>query len=226
MTNIFSPNILEGEYSWNIAKTEIESGAMLAQLIGWDPKKSSGIYTFGGTGCYFYGLKLALTTVLGKKSRFSGIREEGQIIVSRTGHYVKQTCSDWIGLGMDNVREIPVDPHNRMDISALKQVMKKITFSKKIEVEVTKVADVLKAAKAGADIIMLDNFSIEKIQSTVELLGKAKLPKKILLEASGGITANNVFDYAKTGVDIVSLGEITHSPKALDLSLEITKIIR
>ncbi len=123
LTNIFSPNIIEGEFSWNIAKTEIESGAMLADLIGWDPKKSGGIYTFGGTGCYFYGTKLALTSVLGKDSRFKGIREDGQILVSRSGHYIKQNCSDWSGLGMNNVREIPVDEDNRMDISALKQVM-------------------------------------------------------------------------------------------------------
>jgi glutamate/tyrosine decarboxylase-like PLP-dependent enzyme len=123
LTQIFSPNILEGEYSWNIAKTEIESGAMLAQLIGWDPKKAGGIYTFGGTGCYFYGTKLALTSVLGKESRFTGIREDGQILVSRSGHYIKQNCSDWSGIGMNNVREIPVDDHNRMDIAALKKVM-------------------------------------------------------------------------------------------------------
>jgi len=123
LTQVFSPNILEGEYSWNIAKTEIESGAMLSQLIGWDPKKSGGIYTFGGTGCYFYGLKMALTLVFGKESRFTGIREDGQILVSRSGHYIKQNCSDWSGLGMNNVREVPVDENNRMDISALKEIM-------------------------------------------------------------------------------------------------------
>ena len=123
LCNVFSPNILEGEYSWNIAKTEIESGAMLADLIGWNPQKSGGIYTFGGTGCYFYGLKLALTTVLGKESRYSGIREDGQILVSRSGHYIKQNCSDWAGLGMKNVREIPVDEHNQMDITVLKKEM-------------------------------------------------------------------------------------------------------
>ncbi|KYK24159.1 hypothetical protein AYK25_06300 [Thermoplasmatales archaeon SM1-50] len=123
LCQVFSPNILEGEYSWNIAKTEIESGAMLSQLIGWDSQKSGGIYTFGGTGCYFYGLKFALTSIFGKESRYSGIREDGQILVSRAGHFVKQTCSDWIGLGMNNIREIPVDEHNRMDISSLKKVM-------------------------------------------------------------------------------------------------------
>jgi nicotinate-nucleotide pyrophosphorylase (carboxylating) len=106
---------------------------------------------------------------------------------------------------------------------AVKAVRKNVSFSKKIEVEVTKVKDVLSAAKAGADIIMLDNFSTKQIEKAVKLLKKERLNGKVLLEASGGITAENIFAYASTGVDIVSLGEITDSAKALDISLEITK---
>jgi L-2,4-diaminobutyrate decarboxylase len=123
LCSIYNPNILEGDYSWNIAKTEIESAAMLAQLIGWDPNRSGGVFTFSGTGCYLYGTKLALTTVLGEDSRYSGIREQGQVLVSCGGHYVKKNCADWTGLGMNNVREIQVDEHNSMDINHLKQVM-------------------------------------------------------------------------------------------------------
>jgi glutamate/tyrosine decarboxylase-like PLP-dependent enzyme len=123
LCSIYNPNILEGDYSWNIAKTEIEASAMLAQLIGWDPNTSGGIFTFSGTGCYLYGTKLALTTVLGKDSRYSGVREEGQILVSCGGHFVKNNCSDWTGLGMNNVREIQVDENNSMSIAHLKQVM-------------------------------------------------------------------------------------------------------
>lgn len=123
LCQIFNPNILEGEYSWNVARTEIESAAMAAQLIGWDPRTSGGIFTFGGTGCYLYGLKLALTTVLGKESRSKGIREDGQVLVSREGHFIKQNCTDWTGLGMDNVREIQVDEDNCIDVSHLQSVM-------------------------------------------------------------------------------------------------------
>ncbi|MGB9135321.1 MAG: nicotinate-nucleotide diphosphorylase (carboxylating), partial [Candidatus Bathyarchaeia archaeon] len=50
------------------------------------------------------------------------------------------------------------------------------------------------------------------------------LREKVMLEASGGIDDKNIVEYAKTGVDVVSVGEITHSPKALDMSLEVTKI--
>jgi len=106
---------------------------------------------------------------------------------------------------------------------AVKKVREKASFSKKIEVEVAKVEDVLVAAKAGIDIIMLDNFSPKQIERAIKLLKKAGLYGKVLLEASGGITAENIIVFASTGVDIVSLGEITDSPKTLDISLEITK---
>jgi nicotinate-nucleotide pyrophosphorylase (carboxylating) len=109
---------------------------------------------------------------------------------------------------------------------AVEKVREKASFSKKIEVEVTRVEDVLAAAKAGVDIIMLDNFSPNQIKEAIRLLRKAGFFGKVLLEASGGITAKNVMTFALTGVDIVSLGEITDSPKALDISLEITKFSR
>jgi len=107
--------------------------------------------------------------------------------------------------------------------NAVKQVKAKASFSKKVEVEVTNVEDALAAAEAGVDIIMFDNFSPKQIEKTVKLMKKAGCFGKVLLEASGGITEKNVLEFARTGVDIVSLGEITHSPKALNISLEITK---
>jgi nicotinate-nucleotide pyrophosphorylase (carboxylating) len=101
---------------------------------------------------------------------------------------------------------------------------KAASFSKKIEIEVTSITDALKAAEAGADIIMLDNFSPKQIREAVEVLKKAGFFGKILLEISGGITEQNLLEYASTQVDIISMGELTHSVKALDISLEITKV--
>lgn len=106
---------------------------------------------------------------------------------------------------------------------ALKQVKENASFSKKIEVEVTRVADILKAAEAGADILMLDNFSPTQIKKAIRLLKKTGFFGKILLEASGGITFENILEFASTGVDVISMGELTHSVKSLDISLEITK---
>lgn len=88
-----------------------------------------------------------------------------------------------------------------------------------VEVEVRSVEEALEASEAGADVVMLDNMEIEEMRRAVELVkGRA------LLEASGGITLDNVRAVAETGVDFISVGAITHSPRALDISLEVEKM--
>jgi nicotinate-nucleotide pyrophosphorylase (carboxylating) len=109
---------------------------------------------------------------------------------------------------------------------AVENVKKGASFTKKVEIEVSKMDDVLDAAEAGADIIMLDNFSPKQIVQAVDLLKKSRSFGKILLEASGGVTAENILKFASTGVDIISLGEITDSVKALDVSLKVVKVKR
>jgi nicotinate-nucleotide pyrophosphorylase (carboxylating) len=85
----------------------------------------------------------------------------------------------------------------------------------KIEVETKTLDEVGQAAEAGAGIIMLDNMSLEMMRQAVKLInGRAKI------EASGNITLNNVRAVAETGVDFISIGALTHSVKALDISLE------
>jgi len=105
---------------------------------------------------------------------------------------------------------------------AVKKAKANVSFSKKIEVEVTTIEDTLIAANAGADIVMLDNFSPKQVKEAGEKLRKAGF-YKVLLEVSGGITAENLINYATTEVDIISMGALTHSVKALDISLEIVK---
>jgi len=99
---------------------------------------------------------------------------------------------------------------------------KAASLSNKIEAEVTSVADALKAAEAGADIVMLDNFSPRQVREAVEALKTAGFFGKVLLEVSGGITEENLLEYASTQVDVISMGALTHSVKALDISLEVT----
>ena len=85
-----------------------------------------------------------------------------------------------------------------------------------VEVEVNTVEEALEAAAAGADIIMLDNMSPDEMRRVVSLI-----PGQVKTEASGGITLNNVRAAAMAGVNIISIGALTHSPKALDISLEL-----
>jgi nicotinate-nucleotide pyrophosphorylase (carboxylating) len=107
---------------------------------------------------------------------------------------------------------------------AVKKVKNAVSFSKKIEVEVSKEGKAIEAAKAGADIIMLDNFSPQQVKGTIALLKREKLRNKVLIEASGGINKQNILKFADAGPDILSLGEITDSVKAFDMSLNIVKV--
>ncbi len=86
----------------------------------------------------------------------------------------------------------------------------------KVEVEVTTAEEATDAIEAGADIIMLDNMSPDEMRRVV-----SSVPSQVKIEASGGITLANVRAAAETGVNIISIGALTHSPKALDISLEL-----
>jgi len=107
---------------------------------------------------------------------------------------------------------------------AVRRARKVVSFSKKIEIEVQNPEDAVIAARAGADIVMLDNMSLKNISGTIKRLRDEGLRDKILIEASGGITLENAAEYAKTSVDIISIGCLTHSVKALNLKLKILEL--
>lgn len=115
------------------------------------------------------------------------------------------------------LRSLKIDVKEAVNIARESSELKiDIKRKLKIEVEAENLDQVRQALEAGADIIMLDNMSIEDMRSSVELChGRAKL------EASGGITLENVRSVAETGVDFISIGALTHSAKALDMSLEL-----
>ena len=92
---------------------------------------------------------------------------------------------------------------------------------KHVEVEVENQNDAILATNYGATIVMLDNFSPAQVKKTITMLQKKKLRNKVKLEASGGINSKNITAYAKTGIDMISVGSITNSVKSLDLSLEV-----
>lgn len=102
--------------------------------------------------------------------------------------------------------------------NAVSTLRKKLGHTVKIELEVRNLDELNEALEAGADIIMLDNMSCKDMKKAVEITaGRAKL------EASGGITDETLRAVAETGVDIISMGAITHSVKAFDISLKIIK---
>ena len=188
-------------------------------------------------------------TMLNLLSRMSGIatatrRLVEKLVKAKATAKIAGTRKTALGLGYFDKKSVQVgggDPHrlrlddmilikdNHVAIAgsveeAVKRAKQAASFSKKIEAEVTSVTDALKAAEAGADIVMLDNFSPKQVEEAVGALKKAGFFGKVLLEVSGGITEQNLLEYASAQVDIISMGALTHSVKALDVSLEITKV--
>ena len=98
--------------------------------------------------------------------------------------------------------------------AAIERAKKQLPHTLKIEVETCDLAEVEEALQAGADIIMLDNMNLDEMRQGVELVaGKA------LVEASGGVSLERVRDIAETGVNIISVGALTHSVAAVDISM-------
>ncbi len=95
---------------------------------------------------------------------------------------------------------------------------RKIGHTVKIEVETRDLDEVREAVKAGADIIMLDNMGVETMREAVKIIDK-----RALTEASGNVTLDNIAEVGKAGVDIISMGALTHSVKAFDISMKIAK---
>ena len=91
-----------------------------------------------------------------------------------------------------------------------------VPHTMRIEIEVTTPDEAAEAADGGADIILLDNMDLAAIRESVRRIGG-----RALIEASGGITLDNVRDIAEAGVDFISVGRLTHSAPALDISLEL-----
>ncbi len=130
LSQVFSPNILEGEYAWNVHRAELETAGMVGNLIGWDPLNTGALYTYGGGGCWTYGLKYGLTRVL-PDSRLKGVRTDAKVICSQQAHFVQQNATDWMGLGMDNVVHVRTDvATNQMDLVHLEEILKDFTARK------------------------------------------------------------------------------------------------
>lgn len=102
---------------------------------------------------------------------------------------------------------------------AVAAAKKRAPHTLKIEVEVTSLEQLKEAITAGADAVLLDNMTPDMMKQAVEITAG-----EVMLEASGGINEGSIVAAAETGVDLISIGELTHSPRALDISLNITTV--
>ncbi|MCK4648155.1 carboxylating nicotinate-nucleotide diphosphorylase [bacterium] len=107
----------------------------------------------------------------------------------------------------------------------IKKIREKMSRGMKIEVEAKNLREVREALKARVDIIMLDNMNFKSIKKAIELCHRSPVTghQSPIIEVSGGITLKNVTKIARTGVNRISIGALTHSAKALDISLDIVR---
>ncbi|MEM3479980.1 MAG: carboxylating nicotinate-nucleotide diphosphorylase, partial [Candidatus Bathyarchaeia archaeon] len=190
-------------------------------------------------------------TALNIFSRMSGIATETRKLVKKIREAglnvrVAATRKTAPGLRYFDKRAIVVgggDPHrlklddqilikdNHIIIAgSLEEALKRArlfgSFSKKIEVEAKDAEQAVLAAKLGAEIIMLDNMSVDEARRVIGSLREIGLRDKVLIEISGGINGENILEYAKLEPDIISVGTITHSVKSIDASLDVIEVIR
>jgi len=114
------------------------------------------------------------------------------------------------------------DNHIAVDGSISNLIKKALKKYRIIEVEVDNPQNAIVAAKLGAKITRLDNFTKKEIEQTVQRLRNQGLRNDVMIEVSGGINTKNIQSFARTDVDYLSMGEITNSVRGIDFSLEVT----
>jgi nicotinate-nucleotide pyrophosphorylase (carboxylating) len=100
---------------------------------------------------------------------------------------------------------------------SIKHIRNRVSHLIKIEVEVTTLEETQEAVDAGADVIMLDNMDLDRIRAAVKLINKTAV-----VEVSGGVTHKNIKELTGTGVDVISVGALTHAARCVDISMQIS----
>lgn len=173
----------------------------------------SGIATMAN----FYQKKIAHTKakVIDTRKTVPGLRQLDKLAVELGGCANHRIGLFDMFLIKDN--HIQVAGSITTAVNACRAYNKRNEAQFKIEVETTNLDEVKEAVETGADRIMLDNFDIDMMKKAVEIINGA-----CEIEASGGITMDTLVPIAETGVDFISVGALTHSVKALDISLDLT----
>lgn len=161
--------------------------------------------------------------VKGSNVRIAGTRKTSPAIGKFDKYALKVGGADTHRFGLDDMVLIK-DNHIAAcgtPLEALKKAKENTSFSKKIEIEVETLDDAIECVKNGADIVMLDNMSPDEVGEVIGELNKLNIRQNSLIEVSGGINEENILDYVNLGIDIISMGALTHATRSLDFSLKL-----
>jgi nicotinate-nucleotide pyrophosphorylase (carboxylating) len=187
---------------------------LTAERIGLNfTQRMSGIATL--TAQYVSKVAGTKANILDTRKTTPGLRAfERQAVLNGGGRNHRFSLSDMV-MAKDN--HLAVLTRGGKDLTTeLKRVRAELPANIKLEVEVDRLDQIPAVLAAEVDIIMLDNFSLENLRKGVELING-----QCTVEASGGVNLETVGEIAKTGVDVISVGALTHSARALDLGLDV-----
>lgn len=117
LPSIFNPNLCSDESGRGFSEAEVRVSSMMSDLIGYDPARSGGLFTFGGTGTLLYGLKIGVEKASPGAMRH-GLREKLVILASQHSHYACLNVAGWLGIGQENVIRVPTLADNSIDVAA------------------------------------------------------------------------------------------------------------
>lgn len=128
LPSIYNPNLVSEESSRQVSLAEVEAIAMTASLVGYDPHVADGVFTFGGTGTLLYGAKIGLEKAVPDVRR-KGVSQPAVIVCSDRAHYACRTVANWLGIGEDNVVQVPTTDDNQMVTGDLLPALRDICSS-------------------------------------------------------------------------------------------------
>ncbi|MFB2585105.1 carboxylating nicotinate-nucleotide diphosphorylase [Herbiconiux liukaitaii] len=191
-------------------------GVLRAERVGLNlMQRLSGIATL--TARYVEAVAGTGARIVDTRKTTPGLRAlERAAVRAGGGHNHRFSLSDAV-LAKDNHLAVLAAQHDGDVTAALRSVRERLSHTTHLEVEVDRLDQIEPVLAAGVDTIMLDNFSLDDLRAGIALVaGRA------LVEASGGVDLGTVAAIAATGVDIISVGALTHSVRSLDLGLDVT----
>ncbi len=181
LPSIYNPNLVSDESARRVALAEIEAVAITADLLGYDASKAGGLFTFGGTGTLLYGVKIGLEKAC-PDTKKQGICEKPVLFCSEQAHYATKTVANWLGLGEDNVIQVPTTPDNEIRPCLLESMMRSV------------LKDGRKIAAIIATMGTTDAFGLDDLEAICEI--RDELEHEFSLDYTPHIHADAVIGWA------------------------------
>jgi glutamate/tyrosine decarboxylase-like PLP-dependent enzyme len=181
LPTIYNPNLVSDDTSYGIAVAEQRVESMMAQVLGYDPRSSAGVFTFGGTGTNLYGVKVGLEKAVAGAME-SGVRGKVAMLSSGQSHYSRLNVAGWLGIGEQNVVEVPTHPTNDVRLDHLEEALRKAIGAGK------------RVAAIVATMGTTDAFGIDDLHAIVGI--RDRLVEELGLDYAPHVHADAVIGWA------------------------------